>query len=75
MTARPSHRSPGALAVHFAAHVRRFYDRDAFDALARHAAARLTRYSARNGHTFVDTLNRRLAARGERPIRWEDPVG
>ena len=62
--------SPAHVAGCFGRMVGQFYDRAAFDELARRAAALYTHHSARNAARFRERLDRLLLARAEAPIRW-----
>ena len=62
---------PAVLAQTFAAHVGQFYDRTAFDALAREAAALYADDNAEDADRFRAQLDRRLWERQRTPIVWE----
>ena len=61
-------KTPSQLAQTFAAYVGQFYDRDAFDALARQVR---DLYDAERAGTFRSQLDRRLCDRYHAPVAWE----
>lgn len=61
-------KSPTRLAQTFAAFVGQFYDREAFDALARQVS---DLYDAERASTFRSQLDRRLCDRYRAPVAWE----
>jgi len=61
-------RTPTQLARTFAAFVGQFYDREAFDALARQVH---DLYDADRASTFRSQLDRRLCERYHAPVAWE----
>ena len=61
-------KSPAQLAQTFAAFVGQFYDREAFDALARQVS---DLYDAERASTFRSQLDRRLYDRYHAPVAWE----
>ncbi len=64
-------RSPARLAQTFAAFVGQFYDRAAFDALARQASALYEMESPDRASAFRAHLDRRLCDRYHTPVAWE----
>lgn len=60
--------SPAQLAQRFAAFVGQFYDRPAFDALARQAC---DGYDPERAGTFRAHLDRRLTDRYHEPVVWD----
>ena len=68
--------SPARLARAFAAHSGQFYDRRAFDQLARETRALYEALASSEGATFRDRLDRRLRDRDRAPVVWgTDPSG
>ena len=68
-------KTPTQLAQTFAAYVGQFYDREAFDALARQVQ---DLYDVERADTFRSQLDRRLCDRYHVPVAWEvapQPVG
>lgn len=66
-------KSPTRLAQTFAAFVGQFYDREAFDALARQVSEL---YDAERAGTFRTQLDRRLCDRYHAPVAWDvSPTG
>ncbi|HZS00051.1 MAG TPA: hypothetical protein VFE37_15160 [Chloroflexota bacterium] len=61
-------RTPSQLAQTFAAFVGQFYDREAFDALARQVNGL---YDAERGGCFRAQLDRRLHDRYHAPVAWD----
>lgn len=59
---------PARLAQTFAAFAGQFYDRTAFDALARQVSAL---YEPERADTFRAQLDRRLRDRAHAPVAWE----
>jgi len=63
-------KSPSRLAQSFAAHVGQFYDRSAFDALARRTRDLYAADSPERALAFQSRLNRRLYDRFHDPVAW-----
>ncbi len=61
-------KTPTQLAQTFAAYVGQFYDRDAFDELARQVHEL---YDADRASTFRSQLDRRLCERSRAPVAWD----
>lgn len=68
-------KTPARLAQTFAAFVGQFYDRGAFDALARQVNDRYEAENADYAYRFRATLNRRLHDRYHAPVAWEVSPG
>lgn len=66
-----SAKSPVTLAQTFAAHVGQFYDRTAFDALARQVADLYADDNAEHADRFRRQLDRRLSDSYRAPVAWE----
>lgn len=64
-------KSPERLAQTFAAHVGQFYDRGAFDAMAREVRALYTADSPERAECFRARLDRRLCDRYHAPVAWD----
>ncbi|MCW5851820.1 MAG: hypothetical protein KIT87_17235 [Anaerolineae bacterium] len=64
-------KSPTVLAQTFAAYVGQFYDRTAFDALARQVADLYALDNAERAARFRSQLDRRLCDRYHTPVAWE----
>ena len=64
-----SAKSPATLAQAFASHVGQFYDRPAFDALARQVA---DLYADDDADRFRRQLDRRLSDHYHTPVLWEE---
>lgn len=64
-------KSPTTLAQTFAAYVGQFYDRTAFDALARQVADLYALDNAERAAHFRAQLDRRLCDRDRTPVAWE----
>jgi len=68
-------KTPSQLAQTFASYVGQFYDREAFDALARQVR---DLYDVERAGTFRSQLDRRLCDRYHAPVAWDvapQPVG
>jgi hypothetical protein len=61
-------KSPARLAQTFAAYVGQFYDREAFDALARQVS---DLYDSEGATAFRAQLDRRLCDRYHAPVAWD----
>ena len=64
-------KSPTVLAQTFAAYVGQFYDRTAFDALARQVADLYALDNAERAARFRAHLDRRLSDRYHTPVSWD----
>ncbi len=64
-------RPPAGLAQTFAAYAGQFYDRQAFDALAREARALYAVRDPEGAATFQRRLDARLHDRSHAPVAWE----
>ncbi len=64
-------KSPATLAQTFAAHVGQFYDRAAFDALARQVADLYAQNGVEQAARFRSQLDRRLSDRYHGPVAWD----
>ena len=64
-------KSPTVLAHTFAAYVGQFYDRTAFDALARQVADLYALDNAERAARFRAHLDRRLCDRYHTPVAWD----
>ena len=64
-------KSPDVLAQAFASHVGQFYDRAAFDALARQVADLYADGGVERADRFRAHLDRRLSDRYHSPVAWE----
>jgi hypothetical protein len=62
---------PARLAQTFAAYVGQFYDRTAFDALAREVSDLYERESREQSSCFRTRLDRRLYDRYHTPVAWD----
>jgi len=63
--------SPYRLAQTFAAFSGQFYERGAFDALARHVSELYNQESPEHASAFRAQLDRRLCERDRGPVVWE----
>ena len=63
-------RRPAGLAQTFASYAGQFYDRGAFDALARQVNHLYAATSPDDAHTFRSRLDRRLCDRHHAPVTW-----
>lgn len=63
--------SPARLAETFAAHAGQFYNRAAFDVLAREVQALYATASDGDASTFQMRLDARLELRTRPPVRWD----
>ena len=63
--------TPTRLAQTFAAFVGQFYDRSAFDTLARQVSDLYDRESADHASLFRSQLDRRLCDRFHMPVAWD----
>jgi hypothetical protein len=64
-------KSPAQLAQTFAAYVGQFYDRSAFDTLARQVSDLYDLDSPDRATCFRTRLNRRLCERSRAPVAWD----
>jgi hypothetical protein len=64
-------RTPFQLALSFAAFAGQFYDRSAFDDLARRASALYADDDGERASEFRARLDRRLCDRYREPVRWD----
>lgn len=64
-------KSPGRLAETFAAYAGVFYDRAAFDLLAREVQTLYAVADERDGAAFQRTLDARLERRMREPVQWQ----
>jgi hypothetical protein len=62
---------PAGLAQTFASHAGQFYDRIAFDTLARQVSDLYSQSSPDDAHTFRNRLDRRLCDRHHDPVAWD----
>jgi len=63
--------SPARLAQTFAAYAGQFYDRAAFDALARRVSELYAAQSPAGARAFESRLDERLCARDRAPVAWQ----
>ncbi len=64
-------KTPARMAQTFAAFVGQFYDRTAFDALARQARDHYEAKGSDDAYRFRATLDRRLYDRYHTPVAWD----